>query len=100
MATPIAPPASALLEPTPSSLTQISGPSRLLVHTAITAIVNSQSPGLNRRSHAPSTSSHKMPPKFDPSETKVITLRATGGEVGASSALAPKVSSIATKRRE
>ncbi len=94
MATPIAPPASALLEPTPSSLTQISGPSRLLVHTAITAIVNSQ------RSHAPSTSSHKMPPKFDPSETKVITLRATGGEVGASSALAPKVSSIATKRRE
>ncbi|KAL8879674.1 MAG: hypothetical protein Q9198_002759 [Flavoplaca austrocitrina] len=31
-----------------------------------------------------------MPPKFDPTETKVITLRATGGEVGASSALAPK----------
>lgn len=32
-----------------------------------------------------------MPPKFDPSEIKVITLRATGGEVGASSALAPKI---------
>ncbi|CAO1600584.1 60S ribosomal protein L12 [Xanthoria calcicola] len=32
-----------------------------------------------------------MPPKFDPTETKVITLRATGGEVGASSALAPKI---------
>ncbi|MCJ1227412.1 60S ribosomal protein L12 [Toensbergia leucococca] len=32
-----------------------------------------------------------MPPKFDPSEIKEITLRATGGEVGASSALAPKI---------
>ena len=32
-----------------------------------------------------------MPPKFDPSEVKVIHLRATGGEVGASSALAPKI---------
>ncbi|KAJ9648882.1 hypothetical protein H2199_000795 [Coniosporium tulheliwenetii] len=33
----------------------------------------------------------KMPPKFDPNEVKVIHLRATGGEVGASSALAPKI---------
>ncbi|RDA85592.1 hypothetical protein CP532_0908 [Ophiocordyceps camponoti-leonardi (nom. inval.)] len=32
-----------------------------------------------------------MPPKFDPNEVKVIHLRATGGEVGASSALAPKI---------
>ncbi|EJU02062.1 hypothetical protein DACRYDRAFT_22160, partial [Dacryopinax primogenitus] len=32
-----------------------------------------------------------MPPKLDPNEIKVITLRATGGEVGASSALAPKI---------
>ncbi|KAI9718172.1 MAG: 60S ribosomal protein L12 [Chrysothrix sp. TS-e1954] len=32
-----------------------------------------------------------MPPKFDPNEIKVIHLRATGGEVGASSALAPKI---------
>ncbi|KAI5810084.1 ribosomal protein L11 [Peziza echinospora] len=32
-----------------------------------------------------------MPPKFDPSEVKVIHLRATGGEIGASSALAPKI---------
>jgi large subunit ribosomal protein L12e len=32
-----------------------------------------------------------MPPKFDPNEIKVIYLRATGGEVGASSALAPKI---------
>ncbi|KAG2188114.1 hypothetical protein INT44_000865 [Umbelopsis vinacea] len=32
-----------------------------------------------------------MPPKVDPTEIKVITLRATGGEVGASSALAPKI---------
>lgn len=32
-----------------------------------------------------------MAPKLDPSEVKVIHLRATGGEVGASSALAPKI---------
>ncbi|KAJ1854157.1 hypothetical protein GGH12_004679 [Coemansia sp. RSA 1822] len=32
-----------------------------------------------------------MPPKFDPSSIAIITLRATGGEVGASSALAPKI---------
>lgn len=32
-----------------------------------------------------------MPPKFDPSEVKFIYLRAVGGEVGASSALAPKI---------
>merc|ERR1711964_580957 len=37
------------------------------------------------------TSTAKMPPKVDPNEIKVIHLRATGGEVGASSALAPKV---------
>ncbi|KAK4448191.1 60S ribosomal protein L12 [Podospora aff. communis PSN243] len=32
-----------------------------------------------------------MPPKVDPNEIKIIHLRATGGEVGASSALAPKI---------
>ncbi|KAF1992496.1 ribosomal protein L12 [Aulographum hederae CBS 113979] len=32
-----------------------------------------------------------MAPKFDPNEVKIIHLRATGGEVGASSALAPKI---------
>ena len=32
-----------------------------------------------------------MPPKFDPNEVKFIYLRAVGGEVGASSALAPKI---------
>ncbi|KAJ1725581.1 hypothetical protein LPJ53_000251 [Coemansia erecta] len=32
-----------------------------------------------------------MPPKVDPSVVQIITLRATGGEVGASSALAPKI---------
>ncbi|KAJ1869554.1 hypothetical protein H4R99_004823 [Coemansia sp. RSA 1722] len=32
-----------------------------------------------------------MPPKFDPSAVQIITLRTTGGEVGASSALAPKI---------
>ncbi|CAN9087057.1 unnamed protein product [Alternaria sp. RS040] len=36
-------------------------------------------------------SSRSETPKFDPSEVKVIHLRATGGEVGASSALAPKI---------
>ena len=34
---------------------------------------------------------HDAAPKFDPNEVKVIHLRATGGEVGASSALAPKI---------
>ncbi|XP_020608895.1 60S ribosomal protein L12-like [Orbicella faveolata] len=32
-----------------------------------------------------------MPPKFDPNEIKIVYLRATGGEVGATSALAPKI---------
>ncbi|CAD6897722.1 unnamed protein product, partial [Tilletia controversa] len=32
-----------------------------------------------------------MAPKIDPTEIKIIYLRATGGEVGASSALAPKI---------
>uniref|UniRef100_A0A8C0NDW8 Large ribosomal subunit protein uL11 n=1 Tax=Canis lupus familiaris TaxID=9615 RepID=A0A8C0NDW8_CANLF len=32
-----------------------------------------------------------MPPKFDPNEIKVVYLRCTSGEVGAMSALAPKI---------
>ncbi|XP_063603442.1 uncharacterized protein LOC134779304 [Penaeus indicus] len=32
-----------------------------------------------------------MPPKFDPNEIKIVKLRAIGGEVGATSSLAPKV---------
>ena len=32
-----------------------------------------------------------MPPKFDPSEITVVYPRCTGGEVGATSALAPKI---------
>uniref|UniRef100_G3U0U5 Large ribosomal subunit protein uL11 n=1 Tax=Loxodonta africana TaxID=9785 RepID=G3U0U5_LOXAF len=32
-----------------------------------------------------------MPPKFDPNEIKVVYLRCTGGEVGATCALAPKI---------
>ncbi|KAH7725873.1 ribosomal protein L12 [Aphelenchoides avenae] len=32
-----------------------------------------------------------MPPKFDPSEIKIVYLRCVGGEIGATSALAPKV---------
>merc|ERR1712098_102745 len=33
----------------------------------------------------------KMGPKFDPNEVKYVYLRAVGGEVGATSSLAPKV---------
>ena len=32
-----------------------------------------------------------MPPKFDPNEVKIVCLRCTGGEVGATSSLAPKI---------
>nr|XP_001491120.1 60S ribosomal protein L12 [Equus caballus] len=32
-----------------------------------------------------------MPPKFDPNEIKVVYLRCTGGDVRATSALAPKI---------
>ena len=32
-----------------------------------------------------------MPPKIDPNEIKIIYLRASGGEVGSSSSLAPKI---------
>eukprot|EP00042_Codosiga_hollandica_P002775 m.12362 g.12362 ORF g.12362 m.12362 type:complete len:172 (-) comp17418_c0_seq1:75-590(-) len=32
-----------------------------------------------------------MPPKFDPNEIVVVCLRAVGGEVGATSSLAPKI---------
>ncbi|KAM8936502.1 large ribosomal subunit protein uL11-like [Lycaon pictus] len=35
-----------------------------------------------------------MPPKFDPNEIKVMYLRCTSGEVGATSALAPKIGSL------
>ncbi|XKL59029.1 hypothetical protein PGB90_000045 [Kerria lacca] len=32
-----------------------------------------------------------MAPKFDPSEVKIVNLRCVGGEVGATSSLAPKI---------
>ncbi|XP_038211087.1 60S ribosomal protein L12 [Zerene cesonia] len=32
-----------------------------------------------------------MPPKFDPNEIKIVNLRCIGGEVGATSSLAPKI---------
>merc|ERR1711893_133293 len=32
-----------------------------------------------------------MPPKFDPNEVKIVYMRAVGGEVGATSSLAPKI---------
>ena len=34
---------------------------------------------------------HQMPPKFDPSDLIEVYVRATGGEVGAASSLAPKI---------
>merc|ERR1719225_1306235 len=36
------------------------------------------------------TEHYNMPTKFDPNEIKVVCLRAVGGEVAATSALAPK----------
>nr|XP_025744334.1 60S ribosomal protein L12 [Callorhinus ursinus] len=39
----------------------------------------------------PTPAASAMPPKFDPNEIKVVYLRCTGGEVGATSALAPKI---------
>ncbi|KAF4598402.1 60S ribosomal protein L12 [Pleurotus pulmonarius] len=39
-----------------------------------------------------------MAPKLDPNEIKIIYLRATGGEVGASSALAPKIGPLVPKK--
>ncbi|GAO48254.1 hypothetical protein G7K_2434-t1 [Saitoella complicata NRRL Y-17804] len=50
--------------------------------------------GLRENGSLPSSTTSdpaKMPPKVDPNEIKIIYLRATGGEVGASSALAPKI---------
>ncbi|XP_033708845.1 large ribosomal subunit protein uL11-like [Lagenorhynchus albirostris] len=35
-----------------------------------------------------------MPPKFDPNEIKVVYLRCTGGEVGATFALSPMISPL------
>lgn len=51
----------------------------------------SPSLGIPQRTLCQWKTSYAMPPKFDPNEVKEITLRATGGEVGASSALAPKI---------
>ena len=39
----------------------------------------------------PTPAASTMPPKFDPNEIKVVYLRCTGGEVGATSALTPKI---------
>lgn len=44
-----------------------------------------------QQAHTHPHSRSQMAPKIDPNEVKIITLRATGGEVGASSALAPKI---------
>ena len=35
-----------------------------------------------------------MPPKFDPTEVKIIKLRCVGGEIGATASLAPKVNKL------
>ena len=85
----------ACLDASPSSLRQAIGPSRLASFTGTSAkfFVANLFLTITYLVHtSASAPSVKMPPKFDPSEVKVITLRATGGEVGASSALAPKVS--------
>ena len=39
----------------------------------------------------PTSAASTVPPKFDPNGIKVVYLRCTGGEVGATSALAPKI---------
>merc|ERR1712183_107385 len=41
--------------------------------------------------NTPQKQHNKMPPKFDPNEVKVVCLRAVGGELAATSSLAPKV---------
>ncbi|XP_043345204.1 60S ribosomal protein L12-like [Cervus elaphus] len=41
-----------------------------------------------------------MPPKFDPNEIKVIYLRCTGGEFGATSALVPKTGPLGLSPKE
>merc|ERR1712172_47912 len=41
--------------------------------------------------YSPSDLTSKTPPKFDPNEIKIIKFRVVGGEIGASSSLAPKV---------
>merc|ERR1712087_434576 len=55
---------------------------RLLVHLSPSTL------GKSKQTTLPEAA---MAPKFDPNEEKIIHLRATGGEVGASSALAPKI---------
>merc|ERR1712110_77812 len=45
----------------------------------------------NVKTNTPHKQHNKMPPKFDPNEIKVVCLRAVGGEVAATSSLAPKV---------
>ena len=39
----------------------------------------------------PTPAASTMPPKFNPNEIKVVYLRCTGGELSATSALAPKM---------
>ena len=39
-----------------------------------------------------------MAPKIDPNEVRIIYLRTTGGEVGAPSALAPKIGPLGLVR--
>ncbi|XP_074089654.1 large ribosomal subunit protein uL11-like [Macrotis lagotis] len=41
-----------------------------------------------------------MPPKFNPNEIKVVFLRCTGDEVGATSALAPKIRPLGLSPRK
>merc|ERR1711953_1194167 len=41
------------------------------------------------KTNTPQKEHNKMPPKFDPNEIKIVCLRAVGGEVAATSSLAP-----------
>merc|ERR1711908_53101 len=49
--------------------------------------ISGREDGRTRRSEEGTT----MPPKFDPTAVTYVYIRATGGEVGAASSLAPKI---------
>ncbi|XP_036611412.1 60S ribosomal protein L12-like [Trichosurus vulpecula] len=57
----------------------------LITYVSVTGKCTSKRPG------QATTFVAAIPPKFDPNEIKVVFLRCTGGEVGATSALAPKI---------
>jgi hypothetical protein len=56
-----------------------------------TVFLHQSSPKTRQERSLHFNSSAAMPPKIDPNEIKIIYLRASGGEVGSSSSLAPKI---------